>query len=55
LSRDAYFSIPIVPRDWENVQIEKNSPVVASQGRLYWALTVNGQEHYFTAPLVPRQ
>ena len=54
LSRDAYFSIPIIPRGWENIQIEKISPVVASEGRLYWTLTVNGKEHYFTAPLTPR-
>jgi hypothetical protein len=43
-----------VPPGWENIQIEKIGSVVASQGRLYWSLTANGKEHYFTAPIVPR-
>jgi hypothetical protein len=54
LNQDAYFSIPMFPPGWENIQIEKIGPVVASQGRLYWSLTANGKEHYFTAPIVPR-
>ncbi len=54
LSQDAYFSISLIPPGWENIQIEKVGPVAASQGRLYWLLTANGKEHYFTAPIVPR-
>jgi hypothetical protein len=54
LSRDAYFSIPVIPPGWENIKLEKIGPVVASQGRLFWSLTVNSKEHYFTASIIPR-
>lgn len=54
LRQDAYFSIPVIPPGWENVPVEKVSPVMASEGQLYWSLTVMGQAHYFSAPVVPK-
>lgn len=55
LSRDAYFSIPIIPSGWENARITKISQVVASQGQLYWSLTIDGKERYFSAPIIPKE
>jgi hypothetical protein len=54
LTRDALFTIPVVPPGWENVPIHKDGPVTAMGNQLYWLLEVNGEEYYFTAPVIPK-
>jgi hypothetical protein len=57
VARDAYFTIPVIPPGWENVSIHTTSQVTARDHQLYWSLevNVNGQEYYFTAPVLPRE
>jgi hypothetical protein len=53
LKRDALFTIPIVPPGWENVPFDV-SRVTAHGGFVNWFLTMDGERHYFTAPIVPK-
>lgn len=54
LERGALFTIPVIPVGWENVSVQKAGPVLAKGNQLHWTLQVNGKDHYFTAPIVPK-
>lgn len=54
LKRDAYFTIPVIPSGWENLPVGQNGLVTAEGNTLHWSLELDGETHYFTAPIVPK-
>jgi|GEM_PF-1903927 len=54
LKHDAYFTIPIVPPGWENLPVIQKDLVTAEGNTLHWSLDLDGETHYFTAPIVPK-
>jgi hypothetical protein len=52
LEQDALFTIPTIPRGWENVSTQPYSPVKVRGDQLYWSLTVGDQVYRFTAPIM---
>jgi hypothetical protein len=54
LKRKALFTIPVVPPGWKSGLVQKDGPVIAKGDRLYWTLQVNGEDHSFTALIVPK-
>jgi hypothetical protein len=54
LTREALFTIPIIPPGWDNNSVQRDGPVTALGNTLHWSLTVDGTPHYFTASLVPK-
>lgn len=53
LDSDAYFTIPVIPPQWENAVIQQISPVTVVDDHLYWSVTIDNRVHYLTAPIIP--
>jgi hypothetical protein len=54
LTREALFTIPVVPPGWDATSIQNIGPVTAQGSQLFWMLEVGGQTHHFTAPVTER-
>lgn len=54
LKRNAYFTIPIIPPGWENLPVIQKDLVTAEGNKLNWSLELDGETHYFSAPIVPK-
>jgi hypothetical protein len=52
LRQDTLFTIPTIPRGWENVSTQPYTPVKVRDDQLYWSLTVGEQVYHFTAPIM---
>jgi hypothetical protein len=54
LTRDALFTIPVVPPGWSVDSIRGAGPVTVRGRQIFWVLDVNGQARHFTASVVER-